>query len=192
VGSKRGLDGGEGAPARRRGSAGRKRGLLSPSDEALGRARGGFSTKVHLSCDGRGRPLSVLVTAGQRNEAPLLGELLDGIRVARPAGRAGRPLSRPARLLADRGYAHDSCRSLLRRRGIPHVIPERRDQRERRARRGGRPPAFDREAYRGRNVVERCVNRLKQWRSVATRYEKRAANYRAVVLIASLMIWLSS
>ena len=158
----------------------------------MGRGRGGFSTKVHLACDGRGRPLSVLVTAGQRNEAPLLGELLDAIRVARPAGTAGRPRKRPERLLADRGYAHDSCRALLRRRGIPHVIPERRDQKERRLRRRGRPPSFDAEAYRGRNVVERCVNRLKQWRGVATRYEKRAANYRAMVLIASLMIWLTS
>ena len=158
----------------------------------MGRGRGGFSTKVHLSCDGRGRPLSVLVAGGQRNEAPELGALLDAIRVARPGGRPGRPRKRPRRLLADRGYAHDSCRKLLRRRGIPHVIPERKDQKERRLRRGGRPPAFDAEAYRGRNVVERCVGRLKQWRGVATRYEKRAANYRAMVVIASLMIWLSS
>lgn len=133
------------------------------------------------------------MTAGQRNEAPELGALLDGIRVARPEGAPGRPRKRPQRLLADRGYAHDSCRALLRRRGIPHVIPERRDQKERRRRRGVRPPSFDREAYRGRNnVVERCVNRLKQWRGVATRYEKRAANYRATVVIVSLMIWLST
>ena len=80
----------------------------------------------------------------------------------------------------------------MRRRGIPHVIPERHDQKERRAKRGGRPPAFDADAYRGRNVVERCVNRLKQWRGVATRYEKRAANYRAAVVIAALLIWLTS
>ena len=79
---------------------------------------------------------------------------------------------------------------MLRRRGIPHVIPERDDQRARRAQRPGRKPAFDRDAYRRRNVVERCVNRLKQWRGVATRFEKRAANYRAMVVIASLMIWL--
>jgi transposase len=78
----------------------------------------------------------------------------------------------------------------LRRRGIPHIIPERGDQRGRRRR--GRPPKFDREAYRRRNVVERCVNRLKQWRGVATRYEKRAVNYRAMVIIASLMIWLTA
>ena len=158
----------------------------------MGRGRGGFSTKVHLACDGRGRPLSVLVTAGQRNEAPELGELLDAIRVARPEGSPGRPRKRPDRLLADRGYAHDSCRALLRRRGIPHAIPERRDQKERRAKRGGRPPSFDAGPYRRRNVVERRVGRLKQWRAVATRYEKRAANYRAMVVIAPLTIWLPS
>ena len=129
------------------------------------------------------------MTAGQRNKAHELGTLLDGIRVARPGG-AGRPRKRPGRLLADRGYAHASCRSPLRRRGVPHVIPERKDQRERRHR--GRQPEFDREAYRRRNVVERCVNRLKQWRGVATRYEKRAVNYRAMVIIASLMIWLTA
>ena len=78
----------------------------------------------------------------------------------------------------------------MRRRGVPHVIPECKDQRERHRR--GRPPEFDREVYRMRNVVERCVNRLKQWRGVTTRYEKRAVNYRAMVIIASLMIWLTA
>ncbi len=71
-------------------------------------------------------------------------------------------------------------------------IPERSDQRERRAGRSGRPPRLDREAYARRNVVERCGGRLKQWRGVAMRYEKRAANYRAMVVIAALMIWLTS
>ena len=80
----------------------------------------------------------------------------------------------------------------LRRRGISHTIPVRKDQRERRTRRSGRRPGLDREAYRRRNVAERCVGKLKQWRSVATRYEKRAVNFRAMVVIASLMIWLSS
>ncbi len=82
---------------------------------------------------------------------------------------------------------------MLRSRSIPHTILERSDQRERRAGRSGRPPRLDREAYARRNVVERCVGgRLKQWRGVATRYEKRAANYRAMVVIAALMIWLTS
>jgi transposase len=84
------------------------------------------------------------------------------------------------------------CR-LLRRRGISHTIPERKDQKERGEGHPGRRPSFDREAYRRRNVVERCVKQaLKQWRAIATRYEKRAVNYRAMVVIASLMMWLPS
>jgi transposase len=146
----------------------------------LGYSRGGFSTKVHLSCDGKGRPLSIELTAGQRNESTQLEVLLEEI-----------PLKLPEHLLADRGYSHESCRELLEVKGIAHTIPERPDQRERRERRGDDPPSFDAELYRKRNVVERCVGRLKQWRAVATRYEKRAANYRAVVVIAALMIWVA-
>ncbi len=130
----------------------------------------------------------MVVTPGQRHESTQLGAVLDAIRVGR-SGR-GRPRKRPDRLLADRGYSYPRCREMLRSRGITHIIPERKDQRERRRR--GRPPEFDREAYRRRNVVERCVNRLKQWRGVATRYEKRAVNYRAMVIIASLIIWLTA
>jgi transposase len=128
------------------------------------------------------------VTPGQRHGSTQLRGLLDGVRVACPAGWPDRPRKRPEHLLADRGYSFEGCRELLCKRGIPHTIPERKDQRERRARR----PSFDREAYRRRNVVERCVGRLKQWRSVATRYEKRAVNYGAMVVIASLMLWLPS
>ncbi len=172
--------------------SGRKKGLLNPKDEALGRSRGGFSTKLHLACDGKGRPLSVVITPGQRHSSTQLEEVLDMVRVPRPEHSPGRPRKRPAHLLADRGYSFESCRRLLRRRGISHTIPERNDHKERRAGRPGRRPGFDREAYRRRNVIERCVNRLKQWRAIATRYEKRAVNYRAMVVIASLMMWLPS
>ena len=136
----------------------------------------------------------MIVTPGQRNGSTQLERLLDGVRVPRrPEGSPGRPRKRPEHLLAERGYSFESCRRLLlRRRGIRHTIPERKDQKERRAARPGRRPSFDREAYRRRNVVERCVNRLKQWRGIATRYEKRAVNYRAMVIIASLMMWLPS
>ena len=198
MGGERGRHGDPGPPACRgcesqAGQRRRKRGLLNPEDEALGRRRGGFSTKVHLACDGKGRPLSVVLTPGQRHASTQLEELLDAVlRVARPQGAPVRPRKRPAHLLADRGYSFESCRRLLRRRGISHTIPERKDQKERRAGRPGRWPGFDREAYRRRNVVERCVNKLKQWRGIATRYEKRAVNYRAMVVIASLMMWLSS
>jgi transposase len=106
--------------------------------------------------------------------------------VPRPGGQ-GRPRKRPDHLVGDKGYSYPTCRRLLRCRGIAHTIPERSNQR---ARRRGRPPAFDRERYRGRNVVERCANRLKHWRGIATRYDKRAGNYRAAVVLASLLWWL--
>ena len=152
----------------------------------MGRTRGGLCTKVHLCCDGKGRPLSVIVTPGQRNDGTQLFGVLDAIRVPR-AGR-GRPRKRPEHLLADRGYGKGLYRRTLRARSIPHTIPERSDHRRRREGRPGRPLGFDAELYARRNVVERCVNRLKQWRAIATRYEKRAVNYRAMVVIASLMI----
>lgn len=197
MGGERGRHGGPGSPARRgrqnrteRG--GRKKGLLNPEDEALGRGRGGFSTKPRLACDGKGGPLCVVLTPGQRHGSTQPEGLLDAVRIPRPEGSPGRPRKRPAHPLADRGYSFESCRRLPRGRGISHTIPERKDQKERRERHPGRRPGFDREAYRRRNVVERCVNRLKQWRGVATRHEKRALNYRAMVVIAALMMWLPS
>jgi transposase len=135
--------------------------------------------------------LSVVLTGGQRHDSTQLEAVLDEIWVPRPTGR-GRPRQRPTHLIADKGYSYERCRQALRRRGIPHTIPERRDQQERRAKRPGRPLVFDAERYRRRNVVERCISRLKQWRGLATRYEKRAANYRALVVIAALMLWLRS
>ncbi len=176
------------AGARRRPSQADRKGVCHPQDEALGRSRGGLSTKVHLACDGRGRPLSMTLTAGQRHESTQLATLLDGIRVPRPGGR-GWPRKRPEHLLADRGYSYTTCRGLLRRRGVGHTIPERSDQR---ARRRGPPPTFDPQRYRGRNVVERSVNQLKQWRGVAIRYDKRAANYHAALVIVALMLWLGT
>lgn len=132
-----------------------------------------------------------MLTAGQAHESTQLEPVLDAIRVPRPRGR---PRKRPDRLLGDRGYSYPRCRRALRRRRIRHVIPERRDQRRQRrakGRRGGRPPAFDRAAYRRRNVIERCINRLKQFRRVATRYDKHARRYRAFVALAAIDIWLT-
>ncbi|WP_233601156.1 MULTISPECIES: IS5 family transposase [Micromonospora] len=159
--------------------------------EAIGRSRGGLSTKIHLAVDGRGRPLSILLTPGQAGDNPQLLALLDAIRVNEPG--PGRPRKRPEVLIADKGYAHDSTRRALRQRGIRHVIPERSDQVARRAAKGstgGRPPSFDQAIYRKRNVVERCFNRLKQWRDLATRYAKRASLYRASLVLIAAIIWL--
>lgn len=155
----------------------------------MGRSRGGLTTKFHLACDGKGRPLSIVITAGQRHDSTQLAAVLDGIRVPRPGGR-GRPRTRPDRLIADKGYRYPRCRRLLRQRGIPQMIPERRDQRAHRAAKPGRPLVFNKATYARRNIVERCNNRLKQWRGLATRFEKRAVNYRAMLVLASIVLWL--
>jgi transposase len=96
-------------------------------------------------------------------------------------------------LIADKAYAHDPTRRALRRRRIRHTIPERRDQIARRATKGstgGRPPSFNTNVYKTRNVVERCFNRLKHWRDLATRYAKRASIYRACLVLIAAIIWL--
>ncbi|MEV3932896.1 IS5 family transposase [Streptomyces sp. NPDC049944] len=159
--------------------------------QALGRSRGGLTTKVHLAVDGRGLPLSIVLTPGNVNDATAFGQVLAGIRVPRAAG--GRPRTTPERVLGDKAYSSRAIRHLLRRRSIVATIPERRDQAANRRRRGtlgGRPPAFDKAIYRDRNVVERCFARLKQFRSIATRFDKLADRYRAGVVLACLILWL--
>lgn len=143
---------------------------------------------MHLACDGRGRPLAVLLSGGQAADAAHLAPLLGRIRVARP-GR-GRPRTRPARLLADKGYSYPCYRRYLRRRKLAHTIPERADHRRQRAHRPGRPPGFQPTTYARRNVVERCFNRLKQFRSLATRYDKTADAYLGLVLFAAILLWI--
>ncbi|GGU14208.1 hypothetical protein GCM10010272_69150 [Streptomyces lateritius] len=99
---------------------------------------------------------------------------------------------RPGHVMGDKGYNSKTIRTWLRRRGITHTVPERSDQvrnRARRGSRGGRRPVFDRQVYRHRKVVERCFNRLKQWRGIATRYDKTAQPYQAAVTLASLLMW---
>jgi len=152
--------------------------------EALGRSRGGFSTKVHLRAEGDGKPLAVVISGGERHESKYVEALLASGAVRRPG--PGRPRRRPSRLVGDRGYSYPTVRRALTRRSIQAVIPRRRDQRP--DDRRHRPP--DRDTYRERNRVERLVNRLKQYRRIATRYEKRAAHYLALLTVASLMLWL--
>ena len=115
-----------------------------------------------------------------------------GIRIQRPDG-AGRPRTRPGRVLGDKAYSSRSIRSYLRKRHINVTIPEPADQRanrQRRGSRGGRPPAFDPDIYKGRNTVERAINKLKSFRAVATRYDKRDYVFRGTIDIASIKIWL--
>ena len=148
--------------------------------EALGRSQGGFSTKVHLRAEGGGKPITAVLTGGERHEQIALEALLDQGAIRRP-GR-GRPRLRPRRVAGDKGYSSPTARRRLRRRGIVPVIPSKRNQK--------RQPGFDREAYRERNRVERLINRLKQFRRIATRYEKRGINYLAMLTIGMILLWL--
>lgn len=133
----------------------------------------------------------VLVGPGQAHDGPVFEHLLDHLKVGR-RGR-GRPRTRPDRVRADKAYSSRANRARLRRRRIGAVIPEPADQvanRRRRGARGGRPPAFDAEDYRGRNVVERNFNNIKQWRGLATRYDKLAIVYRAAAVLRAITLWL--
>ncbi|MET7622294.1 IS5 family transposase [Streptomyces sp. NPDC005408] len=162
----------------------------SPPTTRSDAPRGGLSTKFHLAADGRARPLAFTVTAGQAGDAPAFETVMSRIRVPRTG--PGRPRTRPLAVLADRAYSSRAIRSHLRRRGIRAVIPQPSDQvshRLRRGRLGGRPPGFDSEAYKQRNTVERCINRLKQWRGLATRTDKLAIAYQAALHLASILIW---
>ncbi len=105
----------------------------------------------------------------------------------------GRPRTRPDRVVGDKAYSSRANRQLLRSRHIAEVIPEPDDQighRRRRGPRGGRPVNFDPDRYKGRNVVERSFNVFKQWRGLATRYDKLALTYRGGVVLRAITIWL--
>lgn len=150
--------------------------------QALGRSRGGFSTKLHLRCDARGRAVAFHLTGGERHDLLGVGPLFEQGELR--TGRRGRPRWKPAAVIADKGYSAAWLLRALRRKGITPVIPPRLDQPDN--------PDFDREVYRDRNLVERLVGKLKQFRRVATRYDKLAAHYLAFVQIASVMVRLRS
>jgi transposase len=152
----------------------------TPTEEALGRSRGGFSTKVHLRAEGGGKPMTFVLTPGQRNESTVFERLLEQGAVKRLG--PGRPRRRPDRIVGDKGYSAGRIRRYLHKHGIRVTIPRRRDER----RRG----SFDRAVYRLRNLIERLVNRMKHFRRVATRYEKRAANYLAILTVVAILLWL--
>ena len=123
--------------------------------------------------------------------APALPVLLAQLRVPRLG--AGRPRTNPDVLLGDKAYSARAHREHLRSRGVTTVVPEPADQlanRQRRGSAGGRPVSFDKVLYKRRNVVERCFNRFKNWRALATRYDKHAVIYRGGLLLAAVLLWL--
>jgi transposase len=132
-----------------------------------------------------------VLTAGQVADTVMLPTTLEEIRVP----TAGRPRLRPDRLLADKGYPSKANRAWLRERDIAATIPERDDQIAHRRKKPGRPIDFgdqQQERYKGRNVVERCFNRLKQWRGIAMRSDKTARSYHAALCLAATLHWLNT
>ena len=119
----------------------------------------------------------LVLTAGERHDQPVVSALMERGAVKRR--ERGRPRVRPDRVAGDKGYSSPAVRRYLKERRIGAVIPTKANE--------APDPAFDRATYRERNVVERLINRPKQWRRVATRYEKRAANDRAMLTIAAIL-----
>jgi hypothetical protein len=151
-----------------------------PEAEALGRSQGGSGTKVHLRAEGSGKPVTFAVITGQRHEAVAFERLMEQGAVKRSG--QGQPKLRPVQVVGDKGYCSRKIWWYLRRRGIRMTIPGKASE--------GRKGQFDSQVYRGRNRVERLINRLKQFRRVATRYEKRTATYLAMLTIAAILLWL--
>ncbi|TCP09373.1 IS4 family transposase [Crenobacter luteus] len=125
-----------------------------------------MSTKIHLAADERGRPLRLLLTAGQVNDVTQAPALLHGFR--------------PRWVLADKGYDSRALVAAIESLGAQAVIPPRRCQ---------RPRPFDARRYRMRNAIERCFGRLKQWRRLATRYDRKACHFMAFLCLAAFLIW---
>lgn len=137
--------------------------------EALGRSRGGFSTKVHVACDGLGQPVKIILTPGQNHDSTQAANLLAD--------------SQAAKIIADKGYDTNAIIAQIEARGAEAVIPPLGNRVEQRS--------YDKEEYKKRNVVERFMNLIKQCRRVATRYEKTARNFLGVIALVTSFVLLN-
>ena len=127
-----------------------------------------MTTKIHMAVDALGRPLKLILTPGQRGDAPLAPALLNGLS--------------PRRVLADKAYDSNALRDLIATMGAEAVIPCNPTRKK--------PIPYDFEAYKVRYTVERCFNKLKHFRRIATRYDRRAAYFLAFLQIAAALIWM--
>ena len=135
----------------------------------MGRSRGGLTTKVHALVDARGLPIRMVLTAGQVHDSQAVPALLEG-------------LTANSVLIADKGYDADWIRTMIEGRDAAPNIPVKSNRKQR--------FCFSRSLYRERNRIERFFCHMKQFRRVATRYEKLAANYLAMLKLASIRLWL--
>ena len=167
---------------RRRGRE--KKDGAEPADHALGRSRGGFSTKIHILCDGHGHPLHFHLTAGQAHESTGLLPLLEGAD-ERVVDSAGEPVAWPVALAGDKGYRANWIDEFLLELGIAPVIPSKANED-----REARPVEFDRAAYRKRSIVECLIGWLKECRRVFSRFEKSAKNFGGMIKMAFVQRYL--
>jgi transposase len=146
--------------------------MQEPQDHALGRSRGGFGTKIHVTCDSRGTIVGIHLTAGQRHESKFFEQTMGRRLFHRRKGTRRWPV----KLAGDKGYSYPRIRRWCKRRRVEAVIPTRKDQ--------PRDENFDKATYKRRNIVERVIGWFKERRRLGTRYEKLGINYVAFWLVA--------
>jgi len=133
-----------------------------------------------------------VLTPGQAADSPRFRAVVERITVRLPLGR---PRTRPGAVAGDKAYSSRGNRAYLRKRKIKAVIPEKADQaanRRKKGSRGGRPVTHDTVLYRERNTVERCINKIKEWRGLATRYDKTPESYLAGLQLRGAVLWIRS
>lgn len=155
-----------------------------PEDHALGRSRGGFTTKIHLLCDSQGHPLTFHLTAGQDHESTALVPLLNEANKQVTDGD-DEPVAWPLALAGDKGDRADWIDQTLLDLEIQPVIPSKTNED-----RDARPVEFDRDAYRQRNIIERLIGWLKECRRIFSRFEKTAKNFGGMLKLAFIQRYL--
>jgi len=155
-----------------------------PEDHALGRSKGGLSCKIHFLCDKNGNPLHAHLTAGQTHEAKAFMDTMVGVDEQLLDAQGGQ-VAWPVALAGDKGYRAQWIDAYLLDLGITPVIPSKENED-----RSKRPVAFDKEAYRERNIVERLIGWLKECRRIFSRYEKTAKNFLGMIRIAFIQRYL--